>query len=541
MSGFRNSSGTDTDNIFEPASAGMSSTQGTYVGTGGALTYCPLQYGTQASATSMRLSGGPDLNTQWAAKGSVGYLANPQTWNTWTFNVVDQTQYNSSVPLPNGGSFIIPCSSINGTDHQTGVVMITFYSNGTWQASCAATNRYNDADSWWNSYGGGYEQTLYNPGQGNFTTNFANLVQNPGTTASASGNWLKNPTAGAGANYILSASFSAVYDYTATASDISASQGVNYSEGLRGASGYNHTIQCNGGFCVDAAGNTYGAVSNWNMANQISICYEFNSQGGFNNALTSFEGPNGALTWLTYVVATVTLALSNGSGAMTGNFNMGILTSWEAYASGSGTAWPPTYSGNHTLDANPWAGVAVNAGSQGQWTWTAASPPSGGGGVGGCVELSMYLTEAMKASEARQGLMVDGIAFHPDRVEPQEITEVEYSQQVCYLLRTESDIEVVLSDSCPMPLRNGGYLKVPRMKGQEVLVDDDGDIRWEVVKDLELLGMRTVVNVKMSYQCYLAGKDPKRRVATHTPHPEYSAKHFAPAMLTFRPNLKAQE
>jgi hypothetical protein len=538
MSGFRRSGGTDLDNVFEPASPGMSSTQGAFRGSGGQLTYCPIQFGTQAAATSMRLSNGADLNTQWAAKGSVGYLANPQTWQNTNFAEISYTQYNSAVALPSP-AFIVACSSINGGDHQTCVVRITFNPDGTWIASAAATNRYNDADSWWNSYGSGFQQNLYNIGQGNFTTNLANPIANPGTVTTFQGNWLKNPSAGAGANYLISASFSAVYDYTATSKDITGTA-VNYTQGLRGATS-GMQIYCNGGFVVDAGGNWYPSVSNMSLANPVSICYEWNSAGGFGGNLTSFEGPNGALSWLTYVMATVTLANTSGSVSATNSLAMGALMSWEQYNSGYGTAWPPTYSGNHALDGAPWTNVNVGAGSQGQWAWSTGGGGGGGGGVG-CVEVSMYAKEGLRIGEVTKTSAVDGVAFHPDRIQSQAVNGVKHSVQPCYLLVTESDIEVVLSDSTPMPLRHGGYKKLPRMLGEEVLVDDNGVIRWERVKRLDLLGMRTVALLDMEYQCYLAGRDPKRRVATHTPHPEYSAKHFSPRMLAIaRPNLKAAQ
>lgn len=549
MSGFRKSGGTDLDSVFEPASAGMSTTVSSYRGTGGALTYCPLQYGTQAAATGMRLNTGADLNTVFAAKGSVGYLANPQTWNTWTYNVVDQTQFNSSVALPNGQSCIIPCSSINGTDHQTAVVQITFFNNGTWQASCAATNRYNDADAFWNSYGGGFEQTLYNRGQGNFTTNFADLVANPGTTITFSGNWLKNPTAGAGANYLLSASFSAVFDYTATASNISASEGVNYTEGLKGAAGYNHTIQCNGGFCVDASGNTYGSVSNWNMANNISICYEFNSQGGFNNNLPNFEGPNGALTWLTYVVASVTLENLGGTVSASGSFNLGVLTSWEAYSSGSGTAWPPTYSGNHTLDAAPWTTVGVGAGSQGQWDWNyGSSGGSGGGGVGGCVADDAVMFDGKTAGEYDVGHSL--LSTHPygDTHAFSEITEAKSYLKMCYDVTTARGAKLRMSNTAIIQTENGQRVSPIHLKGHAIPIaarsqfeayaktgtlthvsttaqaatPADVDWQWDQVVSVQPVGLQLVRDLS----------------ATNTEHGFWAASAGSEFMV-LHPNLKA--
>jgi len=74
--GFRNSSGTDFDNVFDPY------VQGTKPGTTGYRTsdgvdlnqrFAPLVFGTAAAATGFRLSSGADVNTLWAAKGTAQY------------------------------------------------------------------------------------------------------------------------------------------------------------------------------------------------------------------------------------------------------------------------------------------------------------------------------------------------------------------------------------------------------------------------------------------------------------------------------------
>jgi hypothetical protein len=156
------------------------------------------------------------------------------------------------------------------------------------------------------------------------------------------------------------------------------------------------------------------------------------------------------------------------------------------------------------------------------------------------VEVSMYAHEGVQVGDLQVGHSVDGASFFPDEVVPRKVTYVKHSLQPCYRLVTESDIEVVLSDSTPMPLRNGGSTKAPQMLGKEVLVDDHGVIRWERVKKLELLGMRMVALLRMDEQCYFAGTDPHRRVATHTPHAYFSAHpKFRPAVV-LAPMLEAK-
>jgi hypothetical protein len=353
-------------------------------------------------------------------------------------------------------------------------------------------------------------QTLYNVGQGSFTTQLSSDITH---VTSYSGNWLARPAAGAGANYVISASFSPVFDYTATASDISASQGVNYTAGLRGATS-GMTIFTNGGFVVDAAGNWYSSVANMSLANAVSICYEWNSSGGFGGALTSFEGPNGALSWLLWTVASVTLATANGARSVSNQLALGAIVNWEQYNSGAGTAWPPTYANTapHALDASPWTVVNVGAGSQGQFTWSGGS--SGGGGVG-CVEVGMYLQPDLVAHDVEIGQFIDGIAYQPDRIVPREVTELRFSLQPCWRMVTESDIEIIASDTTPMTLRGGGLKYFPQMWGEEVLVDDYGDVRWESIKTLEFVGLRQVAQIGMRNQNFFAGTDPYRRVGTH--------------------------
>ncbi len=94
--GYRNSSGVDFDDVFDPY------VQGTKPGATGYRTsdgvdlnqrYAPLSFGTAAAVQGYRLSGGADVNTLWAAKGTAQY--------SLPFN--GQT-YSKSYTVPPGGS-----------------------------------------------------------------------------------------------------------------------------------------------------------------------------------------------------------------------------------------------------------------------------------------------------------------------------------------------------------------------------------------------------------------------------------------------------
>lgn len=117
--GFRNASGTDFDNVFDPY------VQGTKPGATGFRTsdgvdlnqrFAPIVFGTAAAATGFRLSGGADVNTLWAAKGTASYLI-PSPAYDWTM----------SVPQ-------------SGTSFYTISNPITWHSNGTWSTSVASGN-----------------------------------------------------------------------------------------------------------------------------------------------------------------------------------------------------------------------------------------------------------------------------------------------------------------------------------------------------------------------------------------------------------------
>jgi methylmalonyl-CoA mutase N-terminal domain/subunit len=73
-SGFRNSSGTDLDSIFDQTAPGAQTT-GYRLSTGADIgaRYTPLSAGTAAAATGYKIASGADLNTLFAALGTTGY------------------------------------------------------------------------------------------------------------------------------------------------------------------------------------------------------------------------------------------------------------------------------------------------------------------------------------------------------------------------------------------------------------------------------------------------------------------------------------
>jgi hypothetical protein len=68
-----------------------------------------------------------------------------------------------------------------------------------------------------------------------------------------------------------------------------------------------------------------------------------------------------------------------------------------------------------------------------------------------------------------------------------------------------------------MTMSDGSVRMFPDMLGQLALVNDRGDVRWELVTLMQDIGMQWVVLIRMSNQCFFAGVEADRRVATHNP------------------------
>lgn len=213
----------------------------------------------------------------------------------------------------------------------------------------------------------------------------------------------------------------------------------------------------------------------------------------FNSKPTVISTPEGTGTY------TPSSYRWNTSGVSTSGFqqqNNGFgpsVVHWLAMGASSGTANPSFSSGGST------------------------GGTSGGGGSGssGCVAVTQYLTTNLVAGSAKEGMIIDGVAYQPDRVYPREIEAIRFMEQPCLLMTTESGIELVASTTTPMTMPDGSCKMFPDMFGELVLVDDYGDIRWERVTGLEDAGMQMVALISMSDQNYFAGVNPNRRIGSH--------------------------
>lgn len=146
--------GTDLDDVFDPYVEGTKPAATGYTAAGTDLKerYAPLSYGTAAPVTGMSISGGADLNTLWAAKGTAVYAGPvaPGIGASYTeTRAVTSGGVTSTLVLTikSDGTWTV---SGNGTPSELAGVPVS----GTWHSDPApsvgggARVRFHDADPW---------------------------------------------------------------------------------------------------------------------------------------------------------------------------------------------------------------------------------------------------------------------------------------------------------------------------------------------------------------------------------------------------------
>jgi hypothetical protein len=150
---------------------------------------------------------------------------------------------------------------------------------------------------------------------------------------------------------------------------------------------------------------------------------------------------------------------------------------------------------------------------------------SGGGDpvVGGCVVAEAFLSTDTTAVDVELGFVADTWSPGEDGITKYEVTNVsEPVLRPCVTLVTETGIELSLSNGTPLNLKTAKtdldpeHSKyAPDMLGEEVLVDDNGDIRWEKVVNVIHIGERFVVPLGFGGRSFAAGDIPTRRIYSH--------------------------
>lgn len=143
----------------------------------------------------------------------------------------------------------------------------------------------------------------------------------------------------------------------------------------------------------------------------------------------------------------------------------------------------------------------------------------GGGGIDPCVAIDMHMPNGIYAHQVEEA---EQIACWDESDEPGvEYVPVESNYPVdlveCIRIESESGAAVVASHCTPMTLRNHTITYMPEMLGEEVLVNRNGELKWERVVKLEWVGKRTVAKIKVHQRCYFAGETADATIATHNP------------------------
>jgi hypothetical protein len=139
----------------------------------------------------------------------------------------------------------------------------------------------------------------------------------------------------------------------------------------------------------------------------------------------------------------------------------------------------------------------------------------GGSGGGGCVDIDAWVDPARQAGavavgEALEIVASTGLALVPHRVEHQEIRI-----RPSWRIRTAGGAELAAGESTPFTLRDGSSRTIDNMLHQDVLTDRDGVLAWEPVVACDFIGMRPVCYLSVGGNSYLAGRDPRYRIASH--------------------------
>ena len=95
------------------------------------------------------------------------------------------------------------------------------------------------------------------------------------------------------------------------------------------------------------------------------------------------------------------------------------------------------------------------------------------------------------------------------------VRRISFTEVPCVELITESDIKLIVSISTPITAKDGKSYQAPFSKGCTVMVDDNGQIRWEKITSVKNAGMQMVAHVDIGGRSFAAGTEPNRRIVTH--------------------------
>jgi hypothetical protein len=165
---------------------------------------------------------------------------------------------------------------------------------------------------------------------------------------------------------------------------------------------------------------------------------------------------------------------------------------------------------------------ALNDWSSGQTNYIPASfADSYGdyGGSGGCVEVESALPCGRVAGAIRVG---DELELADEESLQAALGRVSYSSRKTaqgFKIITSSGVQLVCSDTAPIPVRKGGTLTPEQLLGEFVAVRvDEGQITrqaWEEVVSVDAVGQIAVQHITVGDRSFWAGRMPGRYILHH--------------------------
>lgn len=511
--GFRVVSAVDTDSIFEPASTGRSISAQGYGGSGGVLTYCPLQYGSAAPATGMRLVDGRDLSAVFAAKGSVSYLV-PSSSQFLTG--VNTNNLATAFPLINAGTLWNNAYIIGANDTAHGVYPANGLQNDFTQASAyvnygntnaagvpntggyitAVSHNPNDTltarltvnivnDGTWNITAYSTNGSMDVPANGAFTN------ANPAKVI-ASGNWSSVTGAGIGAGYTFSAGFSnrKSFSYYPVGYGGGAGNKSSYSSnGVSGASNYQY---CNPGQNLASNGSTevitLAGPTTGSLASSVALSFTATFSSAMAQYMhfgTDYEVYGEDNWYHRLATADLQVVISGGGSTLTGQISLVLSMNWCQATFGSNT--------------------------------TGGTGGGGGGGTGGCVTEESVLSDGRCAAHHCVGDL--HVSTHPygECGETHSTVIAAKSQPaLCLRIVTERGGILEVSHSAQLHTRTGRKVRVADLMNHHIPVADKAqfvahaagvdktaapvDWDWDRVVRVERVGFKTVRDLTMTQQ-----------------------------------------
>jgi len=146
----------------------------------------------------------------------------------------------------------------------------------------------------------------------------------------------------------------------------------------------------------------------------------------------------------------------------------------------------------------------------------------GGGGTGNpgdwCVDYNAVLPTGWPVRNLVKGDMVLCVDITKDVPVLGEypVLDIKYGHEASYRLKTESGVTLTQSASTPMDTYDGRIVKTPDMLNELVYVrQSNGKYGWDIVTEVEPVGLRRVVKLNLGGRMYFAGDTPAATIATH--------------------------